>query len=35
MYIHFMISTASDFDLDIRSSRHDEGRRDFSCLTNK
>lgn len=35
MYLHFMISTASDFDLDIRSSLHDEGRRDFSCLTNK
>lgn len=33
--LHLMISIASDFDLVIRSSRHDEGRRDFSCLTNK
>lgn len=29
------MSTASLFDLVIRSSRHEEGRRDFSCLTNK
>jgi len=30
-----MISIASVFDLVICSSRHDEGLRDFSCLTNK